>query len=67
VQTGIGAVAVRQPRARVNPFADESGVPTFTSRILPPYLRRTRSIEELVPWPSRSVETLGSLLLPLRG
>lgn len=22
----------------------------FTSKILPPYLRRTKSVEELIPW-----------------
>jgi transposase-like protein len=50
VQTGIGAVEVKQPRVRVRPTADGTEVPKFTSKILPPYLRRTRSIEELIPW-----------------
>jgi len=46
IQTGIGAVAVKAPRVR-----DKSGSGIrFTSNILPPYLRRTRSIEELIPW-----------------
>ena len=48
VQTGIGAVPVRVPRVRDR--APE-GVPLrFTSTILPPYLRRAKSIEDLLPW-----------------
>ena len=49
VQTGIGAVAVRRPRVRDrNP--DAGGRIRFTSSILPPYLRRAKSVEELLPW-----------------
>jgi putative transposase len=50
VQTGLGSVPVKQPRVRIRPAADGVELPTFTSKILPPYLRRSRSIEELVPW-----------------
>ena len=47
VQTGIGDVPIKQPRVRIK---DRSSVDEkFISRILPPYLRRTRSIEELIP------------------
>jgi transposase-like protein len=45
IQTGIGAVAVKAPRVR-----DRVGELKFSSSILPPYLRRTRSLEELLPW-----------------
>ena len=46
IQTGIGQVAVKAPRVR-----DKSGSGIhFSSSILPPYLRRTKSIEELIPW-----------------
>lgn len=45
IQTGIGEVAVKAPRAR-----DRAGEIKFHSNILPAYLRRTRSIEELLPW-----------------
>ena len=45
IQTGIGAIAVKAPRVR-----DRAGEIKFHSSILPPYLRRTRSIEELLPW-----------------
>lgn len=50
VMTGIGAVAVQQPRVRVRPAATDVEVPRFQSKVLPPYLRRTKSIEELIPW-----------------
>ena len=45
IQTGIGEVAVRAPRVR-----DRAGELKFSSRLLPPYLRRTRSLDELLPW-----------------
>ena len=48
--TGIGPVPVEQPRVRVRAPADGTEVPKFTSKVLPPYLRRTKSIEELIPW-----------------
>lgn len=48
IQTGIGPVDVRQPRVHDRRCDDEREV--FTSKILPPYLRKTRSIEELIPW-----------------
>jgi len=50
VQTGLGSLPVRAPRVR-DGRKDEMGEPVrFTSKILPPYLRRTRSVEELLPW-----------------
>ena len=45
IQSGVGAVKVKAPRAR-----DRSGKIRFSSSILPPYLRKTKSIEELIPW-----------------
>ena len=46
IQTGIGDVAVKVPKVR-----DRSGSGIcFNSSLLPPYLRRTKSIEELIPW-----------------
>lgn len=45
VQTGLGGVAVQAPRVR-----DRTGTIRFTSAILPPYLRRTKTIETLLPW-----------------
>ena len=48
IQTGIGAVPVKVPRVRDR--APEGAPLRFTSTILPPYLRRAKSIEELLPW-----------------
>ena len=49
-QTGIGPVSVRMPLTRDKGDAVAGGRIRFTSKILPPYLRRTKSIEELIPW-----------------
>lgn len=46
VQTGVGDVSVQVPKVR-----DRSGGGArFNSSLLPPYLKRARSIEELIPW-----------------
>jgi len=50
IQTGIGAVAVKVPRARDRQPDHESGPIRFKSSLLPPYLRKTKSMEELIPW-----------------
>ena len=48
--TGIGPVAVRQPRVRDREAAaDDPGRIRFTPAILPPYMRRSKSIETLLP------------------
>ena len=49
VQTGIGAVAVTMPRVRDRDPSAPGGRIRFTSSILPPYLRRSKSVEELLP------------------
>jgi transposase-like protein len=59
--TGVGPVAVTQPRVHDRRVAavDEAGqaldgdgqpIERFRSKILPPYLRKTKAIEELIPW-----------------
>ncbi len=50
VQTGIGAVTVKAPRVRDRDPSAAGGRIRFTSSILPPYLRRAKSVEELLPW-----------------
>ncbi|VAX17386.1 hypothetical protein MNBD_NITROSPINAE02-1546 [hydrothermal vent metagenome] len=45
IQTGIGGVKVKAPRVR-DLRSDEDDPIRFTSRILPPYLRRTKSLED---------------------
>jgi len=65
IQTGIGDVAVKVPKVR-----DRSGSGIhFNSQLVPPYLRRSKSIEELIPWlylkglsTGDYSEALGSLL-----
>ena len=48
ITTGVGAVTVQQPRVHDRRPAGERE--KFSSAILPPYLRKTKSIEELIPW-----------------
>ena len=48
VLTGIGPVVVRQPRVEDRRPAGVREV--FDRKILPPYLRRTQSLDEAIPW-----------------
>ena len=50
IQTGLGPIEVRQPRVNDRRTDAEGQRIRFTSKILPPYLRRTKSINELIPW-----------------
>lgn len=46
VQTGLGDIAVKVPKVR-----DRSGQGIkFNSKLIPPYLKRTKAVEELIPW-----------------
>jgi transposase-like protein len=50
ILSALGPIAVKQPRVN-DQRVDEHGVRfRFTSKILPPYLRKTKAIAELVPW-----------------
>jgi len=51
VQTGIGSIPVQVPRARdrTQNAGDDSRI-RFSSKIVPPYLRRSKSFEEFLPW-----------------
>jgi putative transposase len=50
IQTGIGPIVVRRPKLR-DRGAGAGGDPIrFTSKVLPPFLRRTKNVEELLPW-----------------
>jgi transposase-like protein len=49
ILTGAGRLAVEQPRVRDNSPEKENRV-HFSSKVLPPYLRRSKSIDELIPW-----------------
>jgi putative transposase len=48
ITTGLGPIEVRQPRVHDRRPANETE--PFSSKILPPYLRKTKSVEELIPW-----------------
>ena len=48
ITTGVGEIKVRQPRVRDRRDAAERE--KFSSKILPPYLRKTKSVEEMIPW-----------------
>jgi transposase-like protein len=48
ITTGVGPVAVRRPRARDRRPAELAE--KFSSKARPPYLRKTKAVEELIPW-----------------
>lgn len=50
LETAIGSLQVRQPRVNDRRVNDAGERERFSSKILPPYLRRTKSVDELVPW-----------------
>ncbi len=50
VLTGAGPLEVRQPRVRDRRGTDSPEAVTFHSGILPRYLRRSQSVDELLPW-----------------
>lgn len=46
IQTGIGPVSVRVPKVR-----SKTGQPvTFRSALVPPYVRKSQSVEAALPW-----------------
>jgi len=46
IQTGVGDVEVQVPKVRDR---NSSGI-RFNSQLLPPYLKRAQSLDELIPW-----------------
>ena len=61
ILTGVGTVQVRRGRVHDRRIvgenelgesidADGQAIERFRSKILPPYLRKTKSMEELIPW-----------------
>ena len=50
IQTGIGPIEVRRPKVRDRGDGAGSERIRFTSKVLPPFLRRTKNVEELLPW-----------------
>jgi len=47
--TGAGPLEVKQPRVRDNSPPSEDRL-RFSPSVLPPYLRRSKSVDELIPW-----------------
>ena len=50
IQTGAGTLAIKQPRVRVKGCGPDDEELRFESTLIPPYLRRAKSVEELIPW-----------------
>ncbi len=50
VLTGAGSLEVRQPRVRDKRGQEHPEAVNYTSSILPKYLRRSRNMNELIPW-----------------
>jgi transposase-like protein len=48
ILTGIGAIEVKAPRVHDRRTPEQAE--RFSSKILPPYLRKTKSLEDLLPW-----------------
>ena len=50
VMTGIGTVPVRVPRVRDRGANEDGSKIRLRSSLVPPYLRKAKSVEELLPW-----------------
>jgi transposase-like protein len=50
VMTGIGTVPVQVPRVRDRGANADGSKIRFRSALVPPYLRKAKSVEELLPW-----------------
>jgi putative transposase len=50
VMTGIGTVSVQVPRVRDRGSNADGSKIKFRSALVPPYLRKSKSVEELLPW-----------------
>ena len=51
IQTGVGPISVRRPKLRDRRDGTGDERSRFTSKLLPPSLRRTKNVEELLPPP----------------
>ena len=50
IQTGLGDIPIKAPRVNDRRLDETGQKKRFHSKLLPPYLRRTKAIEELIPW-----------------
>jgi hypothetical protein len=59
VMTGIGTVSVQVPRVRDRGSNADGSKIKFRSALVPPYLRKSKSVEELLPWASCMIRGKG--------
>jgi putative transposase len=50
IQTGLGLIPIKKPKINDKRIDEQGERMRFESQILPAYLKRTQSVEELVPW-----------------
>ena len=50
IQTGVGELPIKQSRVRVKGSQPGDEELKFTSKLIPPYLRKTENLEDLIPW-----------------
>lgn len=50
ILTGAGPLEVKQPRVRDRRDVSPQEKVHFTSEIVPPYIRRSRALDDLIPW-----------------
>ena len=50
IVSGVGQLKIQAPRVDDRRVDEQGRRFRFTSQILPPYPRRTKSVEELIPW-----------------
>lgn len=49
ILTGAGPLQIQQPRVR-DKSADKENRVVFSPSVLPPYLKKSKAVEELIPW-----------------
>lgn len=71
IQTGLGNIPISKPKVNDKRVASDGSKMRFSSSIIPPYLKRSKTMEEFIPWLYlRGIssgdfnEALGSLLGP---
>jgi len=69
--TGIGTVPVQVPRVRDRGSNADGSKIKFRSALVPPYLRKTKSVEELLPWlylkGEEDQKTIRGIVFPTQG
>jgi putative transposase len=50
LQTGIGGITIKKPKVNDKRIDEGGERMRFQSAIIPPYLKKTKSVEELIPW-----------------